>query len=300
MAFTMTSDRIMYSFDNYRHATDGINDCGFYEDKYEKMLTIIIPGEPIADGRIRTGEFSHYNPNKEALSKLFKVLYNVDPVLKRTMITGPHCVYLKAYYRPIKEYALHFANNKYDLEDIDAIGLKDNDNLEKIHWDVLQDDKFMIILDDDKTTKNITEKYYSINPRVEIRILYTDNYLDIYKQKIIESAKYMKYKCTKKFCLVNNLTLEHWHPRIFMETIMKWKYSRRETLIKFLEKDLVDINMIVNYINETEIDKIQLTKFKNRNIEIFVKYIENKRKYLKKKKVVTKKKSTTKRVVKKK
>jgi len=53
----------------------------------------------------------------------------------------------------------------------------DNDNVEKISWDALNQIAFA---DDCQIVKNITEKFYSDRPRVEIYLMTVDEFKSIY------------------------------------------------------------------------------------------------------------------------
>jgi Holliday junction resolvase RusA-like endonuclease len=62
----------------------------------------------------------------------------------------------------------------------------DTDNLEKIVNDAI---KAFIIYDDAQIVTNITEKYYSVKPRMEVEIIYNASPLLPIHQKIIEQRK---------------------------------------------------------------------------------------------------------------
>ena len=171
---------------------------------YNKRLFITIPGDPVSDGRPRNNRELQifYNAKKEFLKKIFKVIYDRDPLLKKMAILSPHDILIQTYAYPTKS-DLKFLDEKDVFEEkIFSIATKDNDNVEKVNWDVLQDVEFQIILNDTYTVGNRTLKYYSFNPRTVITIDYNTGFVQpLYKHKIESSVEYRFFKCAKKYVI---------------------------------------------------------------------------------------------------
>lgn len=72
---------------------------------------------------------------------------------------------------------------------ISVMSNPDWDNLGKTYSDMIQD---ILILNDNIITKGLSEKYYSIKPRVEINIQYQVGYDSKFNKRRIESTKTFK------------------------------------------------------------------------------------------------------------
>ena len=97
-----------------------------------------------------------------------------------------------------------FYKDKYNknIAPLMSVAKKDIDNVEKVNYDVLQDDKVKIILDDRLTVSNRTRKFYSLIERTEIRIYYNsdDTIISEYvKRDVHESMEYLMYKLDWKY-----------------------------------------------------------------------------------------------------
>lgn len=93
-------------------------------------------------------------------------------------------------------------------ENFPSITVKDNDNAEKVHWDILHDYQFKVILDDNLIWKNITEKRISNNERVEIFVNFCSDNNKIhpaYDAIIEKSLKYIYTRLNPKFLKMNNI-----------------------------------------------------------------------------------------------
>lgn len=77
----------------------------------------------------------------------------------------------------------------YELEHDYAIGKPDFDNILKAYCDMIQKH---IILDDDIVSSASFDKYYSLKPRVELLVIYTDGFASEYAYKKIVSRKSYK------------------------------------------------------------------------------------------------------------
>lgn len=177
-------------------------------EKYDMALHITMHGEPISDSRPRHVKKTDlfYNPHKAMLMKVFGKLYEQDPVLRSTTITTPHGIVIRNYLKPDKEIKNVFGKELLS-DKVLAIKQKDNDNIEKVHWDVLQDIKYAVILDDKLVTHNYSSKFYSVDERIELEIHFPSEIMlkedsitfNRYKEIIERGANYKKFKITPKY-----------------------------------------------------------------------------------------------------
>lgn len=101
------------------------------------------------------------------------------------IISTPMKITLKAYYAMpsnIKPVELLL----YELEHDYAIGKPDFDNVLKSYCDMIQK---ILILDDDLVSAAEFVKYFSLKPRVELFITYTNGYASKYAYKTIHARK---------------------------------------------------------------------------------------------------------------
>lgn len=171
---------------------------------FDRMLSFTIPGDPVSDGRPRENKKLQifYNAKKEFLRKIFAKMYGMDPILQKLCIITPHRIEIKAYSLPTSKEAKYLSTEEIDSETIMSIGNKDNDNVEKVNWDILQDSMFMIILNDSSCVNNETFKYYSFKPRTVINVYYSTTFTNrLYEQKITSSMEYKFYLCSKKYLI---------------------------------------------------------------------------------------------------
>lgn len=173
-------------------------------DHFDKVLYLTIPGDPVSDGRPRENRKLQifYNQKKEYLRRIFREIYKMDPILQKLCIITPHRIEVKCFSRPTKQEIKYLSTEEIMNENVLSIANKDNDNVEKVNWDVLQDTEFMIILNDSYTVNNETFKYYSFEPRTEIKVYYSSTFTNLlYEQKILSSMEYKFYLCSKKFLI---------------------------------------------------------------------------------------------------
>lgn len=154
--------------------------------KYYK-IKIIFYEEPIQSHRPRTkgkNGMGMYVPNaksnhdaiKEFVSKLND---NIN------IIATPMKIILNAYY-PMPKKLNPLEVLMYELEHDYAIGKPDFDNVLKAYSDMLLK---TIILDDDLVSSCSFNKYFSLKPRVELEIIYTNGFVSEYAYKTIKSRK---------------------------------------------------------------------------------------------------------------
>jgi Holliday junction resolvase RusA-like endonuclease len=176
---------------------------------FDKELKIVLHGSPIIDGRVRMGASgAFYNPQKNEMKKLFRPLYLSDPLLQSIIIDKLMIVKMTLYHQPTIEVAKLLGIAAIESEQFPAITVKDNDNAEKVHWDILHDYNFKVILDDNLIWQNITKKYYSNKERVEMCIQFcsdSDKVHTMYDAIISKSLKYIYARINPKFLRMNNI-----------------------------------------------------------------------------------------------
>ena len=113
--------------------------------KFNRRLTIVIPGSPIVDERTRftmAGDgFFGYNPAKNNLKKIFEHIYDDSEMLNRLVILSPMTIDLKVYKVLQKNHAKILTKKDIELvkkEKFLSFSKPDNDNIEKVHFDVIQ------------------------------------------------------------------------------------------------------------------------------------------------------------------
>lgn len=104
------------------------------------------------------------------------------------IVATPMKIILKAYY-PMPKNIKKLDMLLYELEHDYAIGKPDFDNVLKAYCDMLLNN---IILDDDIVSSCTFDKYFSLKPRVELSIIYTNGYASEYTYKTIKGRKTFK------------------------------------------------------------------------------------------------------------
>lgn len=214
--------------------------------KFNTQMKITIPGTPISDSRprhtfnIETGGSHVYNPHKENLMKIFKEIYNESEELKSIIILSPIIIHIKYYIKISKDIIKTL--NKKELKDLEKERLycvfrKDNDNIEKVHFDVLQDLKYQVIHRDEFIVKNTTEKIYTIdNERVELTIDFNRNNPKWMEDIVYNSDEYFSYSISYKYKIINNISDNKWQ-KVFYKNIYNYKKNNmKKKSDKFLRK----------------------------------------------------------------
>lgn len=195
---------------------------------YDKCLSLVMHGEPVSDSRPRflKDREGTYNPHKAFLMRVFGKLYEQDPLLQRIMIALPFAIDIRNFVTPTKKIqkriGVDIINERYV-----SIKQKDNDNIEKVHWDVLQDDKYKILLDDKLVTHNRSSQFYSVDPRIEIDIHFPSeevlkknkSYFAPYIEEIKSNASYKKYKIHPKYIFGECGTSDKKFPMVFFNNL---------------------------------------------------------------------------------
>lgn len=231
---------------------------------YSHKLHILIPGLPIADSRPRhnTSTGAVYNGHKTLLMKIFDMIYK-DSILEDICILGPLRIELNVYKPLPKKYKKLIS--KKDMTSLEKEQLKDtfkqdNDNFEKIHWDVLQDVKFMIILQDEMITTNLTQKFSVIDEkysRVEINIFYNQKLEPWIWDRIKYSSEYFKYTISPKY--LKRYDKKDWKKHFYVNIVNYWKATKSKAIIKrvsqILEKtyQTQDLYLLADGKNKAEV-----------------------------------------------
>lgn len=231
---------------------------------FNKRLIIEIIGEPVSDGRPRENKEMQkfYNEKKEFLKQIFRVIYRKDTLLQKLCIITPHRINIVTYSYPTKKDLQFLSNEDLEKECVRSIGNKDNDNVEKVHWDVLQDTEFMIILNDSSTTENYTRKYYSFKPRTLIIIDFADDFTsDLYRFKITTSVEYRFYLSSKKYVI----DIHRMDNKTAIEYLTKSLLNLKSTASKKIKLLLANYNaeilhgIFMNFVfGDNRNDKIEL------------------------------------------
>ena len=214
--------------------------------KFDTRLLITIPGTPISDSRPRhttnfdTGTSHVYNPHKENLMKIFKEIYNESEELKSMLIISPIIFNIKYYIKIPKDTKKKLNKKELKLlekEQLFCVFRKDNDNIEKVHFDVLQDLKYQVIHRDEFIVENTTQKLYTEdNERVEVTIDFNRNHPKWMENILYDSEEYFNYSITPKYKIINNIEDDKWM-KIFYKNI--YNYKKKHTSKKsdkFLRK----------------------------------------------------------------
>lgn len=204
---------------------------------YSHNLHILIPGLPIADSRPRhnTNTGAVYNGHKTLLMKIFSTIYE-GSILEDVCVMGPLRIELRIYKPLPKKYKKLISkkdNKLMEKENLLDTFKQDNDNFEKIHWDVLQDVKYMIILQDEMITTNITRKYSVSDEkyaRVEIDIFYNEKIEKWTWDRIRTSSEYFKYLIHPKY--LKRYNKSEWKKMFYMTVLEYWKETKSKAIVK--------------------------------------------------------------------
>lgn len=243
-----------------------------------KMVRIVIPGEPIVDSRprfmqSRDGSIRAYNPHKAQLMKVFKEIYDPSDVLHGLVILGP--IYAEIdLYKPVPKTYMRFMTNKdkMDLLNERFIGCStpDVDNIEKINYDVLQDDAYAIILRDEMIIRNQTTKYFVMDPknsRVEVRLYYNDTLPKWCKEITQNTSEYLKFTLSMKYKFINQISDEDWCKRFFQNIVVFYKRTKK--------KPITTVRAALRSYSKKDLDLIHKEKNTERAIEAIITIVES-------------------------
>lgn len=231
----------------------------FLSFKFNRMLSIVIPGHPIIDSRPRflqkkDGTIGTYNPHKAQLMKIFKVIYDDSPVLQGICIIGPMRIELDIYEKIPNNYKK--ALNKQELEllkkqRLPALTKPDVDNGMKITYDVNQDLEYQVILRDEHVVDSQTSKIFvedQYDERMVMRIYFSDDLPRWYKDILYDSNDYLLYNLSMKYKFINQIPDEIWGKEFF---------KILSNFIKRTKKNPVKtVNYIISKYKKSDLDLI--------------------------------------------
>lgn len=224
---------------------------------FDERLVITVHGEPIADSRPRflKERDGTYNPHKAFLMRVFKSVYEQDELLKRTLIERPLGMQIKSFVSPEKKISKAIGVSIIDEKSL-SIKQKDNDNIEKVHWDVMQDEKYAVILDDRLVAFNTTIQIYSVDPRIVLEIHYPsdemlkvqDTYFKPYMEHIKGLAAYRKARIYPKYIFNIAGTKMNKFPEVFFNNISKCELTGKqvENILHLYKAD--EIKLLMDYL----------------------------------------------------
>lgn len=135
-----------------------------------KEILLIIQGEPIAKTRARKTRRSGkwYNPQTEIMNIIKKQITDQLPdgfPIKKGI---PVKCIVYAFFRPPKAKKQIL----YENDDVPCLNKKDFDNIAKLYTDTMNK---IVYYDDNQIYSGTCEKYYSLKPRVEIKLSWQEN-----------------------------------------------------------------------------------------------------------------------------
>lgn len=192
---------------------------------YNRMLNVVIPGKPIADGRVRFGQDSIYNPNKANMMKIFDRIYKGSEAEKLTIFG--HVRFDITVYLPLpKTYKKIIGPDNFKLVEsgnFHAPTKPDNDNFEKICYDLLQDRHYLILFADECIIDNRTTKFYVPSEqlaRIEMRVYFNDPAEIWMMDKLKTNKDYLGYLISPKY-MNRHIKPSKWKS-YFYKTINEW------------------------------------------------------------------------------
>lgn len=231
----------------------------FLSFKFNRMLSIVIPGHPVIDSRPRflkktDDTIGTYNPHKAQLMKIFKVIYDESPALQGICIIGPMRIELDIYEKIPNKYKKSL--NKQELEllkkqRLPALTKPDVDNGMKITYDVNQDLEYQVILRDEHVVDSQTSKIFvedQYDERMVMRIYFSDDLPRWYKDILYDSKDYLLYNLSMKYKFINQIPDELWGKEFF---------KILSNFIKRTKKNPVKtVNRIISKYKKSELDLI--------------------------------------------
>ena len=148
---------------------------------------------PKATPRPRASQWNHfYVKGASDNKKFFKDFYKRN--LETEMITTP-CEFYCVSYLPIPKSMNIAEQILAELGFIRPISKPDFDNLAKTYTDMTQG---VLLYDDALIVKGVSEKYYSVKPRIEICFRYMAEFDSVYNKKKVERTTVEKRKEKEK------------------------------------------------------------------------------------------------------
>lgn len=158
------------------------------ESREYETIRVVMYEYPMKTDRPRSTRYGHmYSPNAASNHEYFeKAIKKVAEAVK--LITTPAEIEIDAYLE-MPEQVKPDEVILFEAKAIDVVTTPDYDNIGKCYTDML---KNVFITDDDIFHTGIINKYYSILPRVEIRITYIKFHESDYIYKKLKTRKSIK------------------------------------------------------------------------------------------------------------
>lgn len=233
--------------------------------KFKNRLTIIIPGKVIADSRPRVLSTHTFNPHKALLMRIFKNIYTNSP-LEDMIILSAMKFDIEIYEKPSDTFKKETKRKKLniDLYKQPVLAKPDIDNVAKVHYDILQDIVYSVILHDEFIIDSSLTKYYSETEYSKCIIYFNEILSDFEEYVVYRSADFFKFKFTYKYMCMNKIKPEKWYD--FIRKITE-KKSINKKFIKFFKKTLNTYDISV--LNKIAPQHEQYTKSEQINMISF-------------------------------
>ena len=177
----------LFNEDLLLRALDRINESRkklkYYEIRFTFYEEPVQAHRPRVNYHTRAMHVPNAKENSDAIKKFISKLKK-----DICIVSTPMKIKLKAYY-PMPKNIKPLDVLLYELEHDYAIGKPDFDNVLKAYCDMLLNN---IILDDDIVSSSSFDKYFSLKPRVELSIIYTNGYSSEYTYRTIKGRKTFK------------------------------------------------------------------------------------------------------------
>ena len=154
------------------------------QDKQTYNFTLYLIPEPTPRPRTRFASHVFYVSGAKDNNDLFTAI--VGDVKSLPIITTP-TEYKLVSYLPTPNSMNRCEKMLAEVGDIPCTSTPDWDNLGKAYCDMIQKN---LLLNDSLIWKGLSEKYYSIKPRIELSITYSLAYDCKYNRRKIESSKF--------------------------------------------------------------------------------------------------------------
>lgn len=191
---------------------------------YNKKLTLIIYGEPMADTRPRFVHGVAVSVNTNLLRSLFIPFYKQDKLLTNLLIDSPFHLGFKFFMTPSQKLRKNIMSLKiggkklkknelirklYLKDKLHDLTIKDIDNMMKIYNDLFMTEEARLTLDDGfNIGVTSINKYISENPRTEITCYFSDNPHPYFKSIMHDHASYFKFRLSEKNMLMYNRNIQ--------------------------------------------------------------------------------------------
>lgn len=152
-------------------------------------LSFTIYFTPQATPRPRSGRFGFYVKGAKDNFKLFEDYITKIREEKQVPVITTSTKFIVKSYFPIPDNMSKLEKIMAELGLIRPISKPDWDNIGKTYSDMIQSN---LLLEDSTVIEGISKKYYSSKPRVEIGIMYMNEYDSKYNKRKVEGWKSYK------------------------------------------------------------------------------------------------------------